>query len=221
LWNSCNAPVADFEGRECFGGLDLSEANDLTALVLICRIKGVWHIKPTFWLPREGIHERARSDRVPYDLWAEQGFLELTPGSSVSYEYVAHELRHVFERFSVRRIAFDRWNFRHLKPWLLNAGFSEQMLSERWVEFGQGSQSMSPALRELESALLEREIAHGDHPVLKMCMMNAVTEGHDSSVRRLSKKKSTGRIDGAVALAMALGCAPLRPPKIDIEALIA
>jgi phage terminase large subunit-like protein len=79
---------------------------------------------------------------------------------------------------------------------------------------------MAPALRELEAAILERELAHSDHPVLKMCAVNAVTEGSDSSVRRLSKKRSTGRIDGMVALAMALGVAPLRPPKIDIAALI-
>ena len=220
LWNACNGPVADFEGHECFAGLDLSEANDLTALVLICRINGIWHIRPTFWLPQEGIHDRARTDRVPYDLWADQGFLELTPGNSVSYEYVARELRRLFERFSIRKIAFDRWNFRHLKPWLLQAGFSEQSISDHWVEFGQGAQSMSPALRELESAILERELAHGDHPVLRMCAMNAVAEGHDSSVRKLSKKRSTGRIDGMVALTMALGVAPLRPPKIDVEALI-
>jgi phage terminase large subunit-like protein len=197
LWNSCNAPVAEFEGRECFGGLDLSEANDLTALCLICRISGIWHVRPTFWLPQEGIHERSRADRVPYDQWAQEGWLELTPGNSISYEVIARRLRHVFEHYSVRKIAFDRWNFRHLKPWLAQAGFSEQMISERWVEFGQGTQSMSPALRELESAILERELAHGDHPVLKMCAMNAVAEGHDSSVRKLSKKRSTGRIDTA------------------------
>jgi phage terminase large subunit-like protein len=213
--------VADFDGRECFGGLDLSEANDLTALVLICRINGVWHVRPTFFLPSEGIHERSRQDRVPYDRWASDGLIHLTPGASVSYEYVARELRRLFDHYSIRKIAFDRWNFRHLKPWLLQAGFSEQSITERWVEFGQGSQSMSPALRELESAILEREIAHGANPVLKMCAMNAVTEGHDSSVRKLSKKRSTGRIDGMIALAMALGVAPLRPPKIDIEALIA
>jgi phage terminase large subunit-like protein len=147
LWNFCNAPVAEFGGRECFGGLDLSEANDLTALCLICRINGIWHVRPTFWLPQEGIHERSRVDRVPYDQWAQEGWLELTPGNSISYEVIARRLRHVFEHYSVRKIAFDRWNFRHLKPWLAQAGFSEQMISERWVEFGQGAQSMSPALR--------------------------------------------------------------------------
>jgi phage terminase large subunit-like protein len=220
LWNACNGEVADFEGRECFGGLDLSEANDLTALVLICRINNTWHVRPTFWLPEQNIHERSHQDRVPYDQWAHEGYLHLTPGNSISYEWVAHELRRLFERFSIKKCAFDQWNMRHLHGWLVNAGFSEQMIAERFVEFSQSAKSMAPALRELESAILEKEIAHGDHPVLRMCFMNAVTEGHDSSVRRLSKRRSTGRIDGAIGLAMAIGCAPLKGPKIDIESLI-
>jgi phage terminase large subunit-like protein len=100
-------------------------------------------------------------------------------------------------------------------------------ITEQWVEFGQGTQSMSPALRELESRILERQLAHGDNPVLNMCCANAVLEisktkidqGKDSSNRKLSKKRSNGRIDGMVALAMAMGVVPLAP-KIDIDALI-
>jgi phage terminase large subunit-like protein len=169
--------VADFEGRPCFAGLDLSEANDLTALVLVCRINNVWHVKPWFWLPEQDIAARSCSDRIPYDQWANDGLIRLTPGASVSCEFVAHELRRIFDHYSIKKIAFDAWGFRHLRGWLLNAGFSEQHIAEHWVEFRQGAVSMAPALRELESAILEREIAHGDNPVLKMNFMNAVVEG--------------------------------------------
>jgi phage terminase large subunit-like protein len=220
LWRRCGGEVADISGRECYAGLDLSEAADLTALVIISKLDGIWHAVPTFWLPSSGIHERSRRDRIPYDQWATEGFLKLTPGNSVSYEYVANYLKKVFAKYDIRKIGFDRWNFRHLRPWLLQAGFSEQMIEERWEQFGQGTKSMSPALRELESIILEKEICHGDHPVLSMCLYNSVIEGKDSSNRKLSKKRSTGRIDGAVALAMAVGVAPLRAPAIDIEALI-
>ena len=79
---------------------------------------------------------------------------------------------------------------------------------------------MSPALRELESVILERQLCHGDNPVLNMCSANAVIEGKDSSNRKLSKKRSTGRIDGMVSLAMAIGVAPLREPAFDVAALI-
>ena len=119
---------------------------------------------PTFWLPREGIYERARTDHIPYDKFVEQGFVRTTPGASISYEYVAHYLLKVFAQYNIRKIGFDRWNFRHLKPWLMQAGFSEQLIAARWVEFGQGTQSMSPALRELESIVLERQLCHGDNP---------------------------------------------------------
>jgi phage terminase large subunit-like protein len=129
-------------------------------------------------------------------------------------------LRGVFDNYKIRKVAFDRWNMKHLKPWLVQAGFSEQEITEKFVEFGQGTQSMSPALRELEGMLLDEKLAHGNHEVLSMCAANSVVEGKDSSNRKLSKSKSSGRIDGMVALAMAVGVAPLKGPKIDIEALI-
>ena len=117
------------------------------------------------------------------------------------------------------KVAFDRWNFKHLKPWLLNAGLSEAFITETFVEFGQGTQSMSPALRVLESLILDRKLRHGGHPVLGMCAANAVVEGTDGSNRKLSKKRSIGRIDGMVALAMAVGVAP-QSATIDVAALI-
>jgi phage terminase large subunit-like protein len=119
LWAACSGQPADLEGREVYGGLDLSEVSDLTALVLIGRdvVSGIWSAKPTFWLPTEGLAEKAQHDRVPYDLWAEQGFLMTAPGASISYQYVAAYLwREVFAKHRVVKLGFDRWNFRHLKP---------------------------------------------------------------------------------------------------------
>jgi phage terminase large subunit-like protein len=220
-WKACGGAVAPIDdGRtECYCGLDLSEVADLTALVIIGKVDKVWQVHPVFWLPTEGLHQRSRADRVIYDEWAKQGYLRLTPGATVSYEYVAKELWTIFGRYNIRKIGFDRWNYRHLKPWLVQAGFNEATLS-RWVEFGQGTQSMSPALRALEEAILDRRLCHGNHPVLTMCMANSTVEGNDSSNRKLSKRRSTGRIDGAVALAMAMGVAPLTQP-IDVSLMIA
>ena len=99
---------------------------------------------------------------------------------------------------------------------------SEQFVKDHFVEFGQGMQSMSPALRDLEQALLEGELAHGNHPLLTMCIANTIITLDDAGNRKPSKRKSTGRIDGMIALAMAVGVAPLLPAtKIDISTLIA
>ena len=211
VWEDCAAPVVErFDGLPIYGGLDLSEVSDLTALVLVAPVDSVWHVKTTFWLPGNGLADKARTDRVPYDVWHRDGWLQTTPGATVDYEYVAAYLYDLCEAQDVRKIAFDRWNWRHLKPWLAKVGFSDDQLSDDTGIFqpmGQGFQSMSPALRDLESAILNRRIAHGGHPVLTMCAANATVQSDPAGNRKLSKIKSHGRIDGMVALAMAMSVA--------------
>jgi phage terminase large subunit-like protein len=207
-------PLQDFSGQDIYGGLDLSSVSDLTACVW-ARPGDVWDIKSDFWLPAKGLADKSRSDRVPYDLWAKDGYLNTTPGASIEYEFIAHYLRGVFDRCNVKALAFDRYNMRFLKPWLEKAGFTEEELA-RFIEFGQGYQSMSPALRKLESMLLARKIAHGNHPVLTMCAANAVVQKDAAESRKFTKAKAAGRIDGMVALAMAVSVAETaetEPPK--------
>jgi phage terminase large subunit-like protein len=219
VWAACNTPVAPLEGP-VWAGLDLSSTQDLTAFVMVAQCNGKWHVHPKFWLPSEGLREKAVADRTPWDLWRDQGFLDVSPGKTVSYEHVAHHLREVFERYDIQKIGFDRWNMAHLRPWLLRAGFTEQMIEDHFTPFGQGWQSMSPALRDLEGILFDGGLVHGGHPILTMCAANAIIVTDDANNRKLSKKKSTGRIDGMVALMMAIGVAPLQEPEIDIKALI-
>lgn len=207
LWDGCATAVKPLGQAEVYGGLDLSETKDLTALVLIAQVDGVWQVHPTFWLPKEGLADKSKADRVPYDQWSKDGQLIAAPGKSVDYEYVAAWLFDAFQRFNIKQIAFDRWNFRHLNPWLLKAGLTEAVIEEKFFGFGQGFQSMSPALRDLEAEILNKRIAHGDHPVLKMCAVNAVIQTDPAGNRKLTKSKSPGRIDGMVALTMAMGIA--------------
>lgn len=219
VWAACGSKVSDnWKNVPVYGGLDLSSVSDLTAKVYVAPIEGKWEVKPTFWLPKEGLTEKSRNDRVPYDTWAEQGFLRTCPGRSVDYEFVAASLYRDCEQMDVRKIAFDRWNFRHLKPWLIRAGFLESQVDEEnensiFVGFGQGFVSMSPALRTLEADLLEGRIAHGGHPVLTMCAANAVVTTNPAGDRKLDKAKANGRIDGMIALAMARSVAGTIQPK--------
>lgn len=210
-WVACGGPVVpDFKGLPVFGGLDLSEVSDLTALACIAPVDGSWHVKPTFWLPGHNLADKARADRVPYDIWARDGWLNTTPGKTVDYEFVAAHLWQLCQTNDVRKIAFDRWNWRHLKPWLAKAGFTEAQLEGDdaiFEQMGQGFQSMSPALRDLESAILNQKIVHGGHPVLTMCASNATVQADPAGNRKLSKIKSHGRIDGMVSLAMAMSVA--------------
>lgn len=209
VWEENGAqPLGDLRSApEVFGGLDLSSVSDLTALVLVSKFGEAWDVRPTFWLPENGLAEKSRNDRVPYDLWAKQGFLQTTPGNSIEYEFVAEYLRGVFDSCKVKAIAFDRYNMKFLKPWLERAGFTEEELT-RFVEFGQGFISMSPAIREFESLLLSRKLRHGNHPVLSMCAANATVVMDPAENRKFVKSKNSGRIDGMVALAEAVGVMP-------------
>lgn len=209
VWQANGGEVTeDWGSALIYAGLDLSSTSDLTAFAPIAWINDAWEVKPTFWLPGEGLREKSRADRVPYDEWAAAGELETTPSRSVEYEFVADWLWRFCTSHNVAKIAFDRWGFRFLRPWLLKAGFTEAQLDELFVEFGQGFASMSPALRDLESALLNGKLRHGGHPVLTMCAANAVVTPDPAGNRKLDKAKAAGRIDGMVALTMAFGVAP-------------
>ena len=223
IWQACAGEPRDFRGCEVFAGLDLSESGDLTALALAhCDpTTGVWHVRMVFWLPAESLRRKATIDREPYDLWAQRGFLELTPGAAIDYDWVAERLKSIFDDYRIKRLAFDAWNFKHLRPCLARAGFPETCLNEVFTEFGQGYRSMSPAVRAAETLILNRKLRHGSNPVLNMCAANSVIESDAAGNRKLTKKKSRGRIDGMVALVMAIGVAPLSPVQFDVQALIA
>lgn len=214
VWLSNADEAMPLDGQKVYAGLDLSSVNDLTALVLVSESGDV---HSTFWLPQEGLAEKAKKDHVPWDVWAKEGHLLTTPGKAIEYEYVAEHLRGVFDRCDVQAVAFDRYNMRFLMPWLERAGMSERE-TEKFVEFGQGFQSMTPALRELEVRLLNGWFRHGAHPVLTMCAHNATTVG-DSGARKFVKYKDHRRIDGMVALAMAVGVMPTKAeaqPKYQV-----
>ena len=198
-WERC-AGGAELSG-DVWIGLDLSARNDLTALVTISKdADGMFHCVPEFFAPQIGVKERAHRDRVPYDVWARDGFLTLTPGASVDYGVVAARLVEICNDHSVREIAFDRWRMDVLNKELAGMGVELPL-----VPFGQGFKDMTPAVDALESTLLNGKLRHGNHPVLNMCAANAVATRDPAGNRKIDKSKSTGRIDGIVALAMALG----------------
>lgn len=208
VWQANGGPVGAWGQAPVYSGLDLSATSDLTAHVPIAWIDDAWEVKPTFWLPGEGLREKSRADRVPYDVWADEGLLETAPGRAIEYEFVACALYDFDQTHNWKKCAFDRWGMKYLRPWLVKAGFTEERIDELFVEFGQGFQSMSPALREVEQALLNEKVRHGNHSVLAMCAANAVVTTDPAGGRKLNKAKAAGRIDGMVSLAMAFGVAP-------------
>ena len=192
-------------------GLDLSAKTDLTAMVMMA-YRERWHVKAYFWTPANGLRDRAKRDRAPYDLWEQQGFIRAIPGASIDYETVARDIADILADCDVKALAFDRWRFDLLKKEMDELGLTIPMLP-----FGQGFKDMAPAIDKLEELLMNEQIAHGMNPVLTMCMANARIEQDAAGNRKMNKCKATGRIDGAVALAMATGVMHMQAVDENID----
>jgi len=203
VWEANGAHPGDKPTGKVWCGLDLSAVADLTAFVAVDENFGVF---PTFWLPHEGLREKARKEKVPYDLWSREGLLLTTPGKAIEYEHIAKFLRVFFDENDVQNVGFDRALMNFLTPWLVKSGFSDDELL-KFIAFGQGTLSMTPALRELEVKLCNHQLKHGNHPIMNMCCANAKVTG-DSGARKFDKKRQRGRIDGMSALANAIGVMP-------------
>lgn len=202
VWEACAGAPESLEGLEVFGGLDLSSRIDLTALVLIGRRDGIWHVHPYFWTPEAGLLDRAHLDRQPYDVWARSGMLRTTPGPVVDYEVVARDIAEITASLNVKSIAFDRWRFDLLKKEFSDLGYELPL-----IRHGQAFKDMTPALDTVEAEFISERVRHGFHPVLTMCAAGAVVTKDPAGNRKLDKSKATARIDGMVALAMAFGAA--------------
>lgn len=199
ILNSHEVDESVFYECPVYVGLDLSAKNDLTAMAIVA-FKDRWHVKMCFWTPSKGLRERAKTDRQPYDVWESQGYIRSIEGASLDYEVLAKEIAETLEDMNVVSVAYDRWRID-----LLRKEFSDIGVNLPLVEFGQGFKDMSPALEKLMELLLNESIAHGNNPVLTMCMANTKVSTDAAGNQKLDKQKSTGRIDGAVAMAMAFG----------------
>lgn len=199
VWKEGNRKPEKFVG-EVFGGLDLSTTTDLTSLVLLNRQDDDLHCQAYFWMPHDSVVDATKRDRAPYDVWVKEGLIKTTPGKVLDYDFIARDIAEITTGLDITKIAFDRWRMDRMK-----GALDRQAVELELEPFGQGYASMSPAIDALEELLLKGRLAHGGNPPLAMCAANAVVLPDPAGNRKLDKSKSTGRIDGLVALAMAVG----------------
>jgi len=204
-WDACAFPVdADgLRGRTCYAGLDLSSNIDITAYVLVFPPEhedDKYKIIPKFWIPQDNIRERVKRDRVNYDVWVRQGLITATPGNVIDYSWILNEISESMQKYDVQEIAFDKWGATKIIQDIQEMVVDENFL----VAFWQGYNSMSQPSKELETLVLKKKIAHGGNPVLSWMMSNVMMIQDPSGKIKPDKAKSTEKIDGIVALIMAL-----------------
>ena len=214
-WDACNGEVdlTALAGRPCYAALDLSSSIDLTSLNLVFPFNGGYITIPYFFIPEDTALENERRDHVPYRVWAKQGYINLTPGNVIDYGFIRQTLREVRAQYDLRELAYDRFGAVQLIQLLEEDGFlvdPEEIKKNRWstspvvVPFGQGFISMSPPTKELMTLVLQRQLRHGGHPVLRWNADNLVVKMDEAGNLKPDKAKATQKIDGMVALIMGL-----------------
>lgn len=202
-WARGSEPIRSDElrGRPCYAGMDLSSTTDLTAWALMfppLHPGERWKALLRYFVPQDNVRQRAERDRVPYDIWIRDGWMEATGGNVVDYGVLRHRALEDAARYEILEVAYDRWNATQLVTELQDEGVT-------MVPFGQGFASMAAPCREWEKLIVGGEIQHGGNPVLTWNMSNVSVLEDPAGNRKPDKSKSTGRIDGIVALLMALG----------------
>jgi phage terminase large subunit-like protein len=204
------------QGLPCFAGLDLGGTKDLTALVLVFQgDDGEFVAVPYCWLPADTLWEAENRDKQPYAVWAQKGQLLTCPGRTLGPRAVAIKIAELHGRYNIRALAYDRWRIADLEREMSAIGCGVEL-----VPFGQGFKDIAPAVDVLERLVEEGKLLHNNHPVLQMASSNAKVELDAAGNRKISKKRSTGRVDPLIALTMALGVATRPAEVIDVSALI-
>ena len=200
FWEACRGKLSELKGRRCFAGLDLSSTTDISALVLVFPFDdGHCEILPFFWIPRKSMHDREIKDRVPYSTWVREGLIEATPGDIIDYDFIERKLEQLGDEYRIEEIGFDRWGATLISTHLQDMGFTV-------TPVGQGYASMSPAVKEVQKVIMSRKLKHDGNPVMRWMFDNVAVRMDPAENIKFDKAKATKRIDGMVALAMAIYC---------------
>ncbi|HEV7522153.1 MAG TPA: terminase TerL endonuclease subunit [Candidatus Angelobacter sp.] len=218
LWDACSGPAIDVNnlesvleqmvpkhlaGKRCYGGLDLASTSDLAPLSLIFPDDGN-AILCFCWIPKDNIRIRSERDRVPYDLWAQQGLLIPTAGNEIDYDIIHRDIKLLGEKYDIKEIGFDRWNAIQLAAQLTTDGFE-------MVPVSQKMDGMAGPTKNTLSKVRSRKILHFGNPLLRFAASNVATTQDPDGNERPDKEKSTEKIDPMVALIMANGRAMVHP----------
>jgi len=207
-WDTCNGEVDlnELEERECYMGLDLSSKLDITALALFFPPleDESWKLWVRCYIPQESMHDRERTEHIPYSMWARDGWIVPTEGDVIDYKWIQDDIAKLSERFNVQELAYDPWSCQQ------TALHCRDEIGLNVVPIRQGFMSLSEPTKEFERLVVSGKLAHGGNPCLAW-MANNVTVKHDpaGNIKPDKGKSQRHKIDGIVASIIALARASL------------
>jgi len=202
-WNECASDITadDLVGHRCYAGLDLASTTDVAALVLYFPDSDM--VLPWFWVPEDTIKERSQRDQVQYAEWSRRGYIEATPGNVTDYRYIQDRIVEISKRYKLQEVWFDPWNGEQLAVQLAEDHGIET------VKCRQGFASLNGPSKAFERLYWSGQLKHGSHPVLDWMVGNATKKEDPAGNIKPDKATATDKIDGVVAMIMAIGAATL------------
>lgn len=223
LWKStqCEITLEDFIDCECYMGLDLSFTRDLTALAMVFKKGDLYYAFVDFWLASENLKLLQDTFNAPFGLWRDQGYIFSMEGYVIKLEAVASRIAELSNDFSIKAIAYDNYRYKELSEDMQSIG-----VDAPFVEHPQGFRRkennplwMPSSIESFEKLILEDKLKIAKNPVLTMCAANCVIREDVAGTggKIFNKAKSRGKIDGMVALAMAIGAASANAKNTEVE----
>lgn len=204
-WDMNSGPLDEIKDKDVYIGVDLSRRSDLTGMVAMYRNEDEsYSLKPFAYLPSVGLREKAEADRTPWDVWAKENYLTATPGTQVDYSFAVADLKRIEAAGGkIVKLAIDPYNSSYFKQALVDGGFTESWIEEKFFHFRQGFISLSPGVEQLEGLFSNGKIRHAKHPVLKECFQNAKVVEDAAENRKFEKMAPHRKKDLADCAVMA------------------
>ena len=200
LWREClqEVDLEELKGMKCWVGLDMAYIQDIIAYVQCFYLDGKFIIYPHMFTPKDTLYERSERDGVRYDVWVDQGELLALNGTYVDNEELFNYIADMNAKyaFDTQEIAFDMWG----------SGDIRSRLEKHYTvfPFGQGYKSMSPTIRDFEIMLLDKRLVIANNSLLTWMAQNVVATEDAAGNVKYDKSKSKNKIDGIIAMLMAL-----------------
>ena len=198
-WEVCKREYdeSDLQGQHCIAGLDLANVTDIAAMVLVFRnTQREYQILPYFWLPKDAIKRREFANRYRLDNWCGQ-YIRTTDTPTIDYHVIRRDINELATKFNIDEICIDQWNATQVATDLESDGFDVTLSRMSYY-------AVSPATKECEKLILDGKLIHNGNPVLTWMLGNVLIETDAAGNVKPSKRKSAEKIDGVVALILAI-----------------
>jgi phage terminase large subunit-like protein len=184
-------------------------ATDLCTVSLVFPAEdGDYDVLVFFWMPEPAVRRRQRHDGMPYQRWAEQGFIELSAGEVIDFRDITARLEWAAEMFDLQQIGVDPSNSRQILVPLVEQGHDCR-------EIRQNVATLSEPSKTLLELVATGKLHHGGHPVLRWnaSCVTAKEQNDNLMFNKPERSKDSSRIDGIAATVNALACALVSGPR--------